>query len=60
MVRGSVLSSLIFMQLSNFPTPLAEEPVFSPLYVLASFAKINRLYVSVYAIFVPKQEMLLS
>ena len=39
MARGSVLSSLIYMQLSNFPTPLAEEPVFSPLYILASFVE---------------------
>lgn len=37
-----VPSSLIYMQLSMFPAPLAEEIVFSPFYILASFeAKID-------------------
>ena len=34
------------MQLSNFPTPLPEDSVFSPLYVLASFDE-DKLTVSV-------------
>ena len=38
---GYVLTSLICMQLSSFSAPLAEEIVFSPFYILASFLKIN-------------------
>ena len=39
MVWRCVLTSLIYLQLSNFSTPLAEETVFSPLYILASFVE---------------------
>ena len=32
-------SSLIYMQLSSFPRPVAEEIIFFPFYILASFVK---------------------
>ena len=39
MVWGCALVSLVDMQLSSFPAPLAEEIAFFPFYILASFVK---------------------
>ena len=39
LVGRGVLTLLIYMCLSAFPTQLAEEIIFSPLYILAYFVK---------------------
>ena len=39
MALGSILISFFCIYLSSFPTPLIEEVIFAPLYILASFVK---------------------